>query len=445
ILRNIEEVIAGGNADTLLGDDGGNLFRGGAGADTLDGRGGRDWADYTGSDAGVTVDLGGTQDSDGYISASGGHATGDKLKNMEHIIGSDHADTLTGDAGNNLFRGGAGADSLDGGDGRDRLDYSTSDAGVTVSLVDGTVNSGGHAQGDRTTGFENIIGSAFADTLTGNNSKNVFIGGAGADTINGGDGQGDDHRDTVNYRHSDAAVRVDLATQRKTGAGQWETDTTRVDANGFVTARGGHAEGDKLKNVEHIIGSAFDDVLKGHRRTNDSDGHNTFRGGEGADRIYGRGGRDTADYRDSREGVTVSLVDGTVNSGGTAEGDRLYSIERLRGSRFADTLTGDDGSNRIRGEGGADTLTGGGSSDYDTFVFKEDWADGTVITDLDVDFDIIHYSGLDLDDLTIATHDRDGDGENDSTTITLNGNALVLWDVDDEDLSESTILSLFVV
>ncbi|MBC6442957.1 MAG: hypothetical protein GDA53_07520, partial [Rhodobacteraceae bacterium] len=294
--------------------------------------------------------------------------------------------------------------------------------------VDGTVNSGGHAQGDRTTGFENIIGSAFADTLTGNSSKNVFIGGAGADIIDGGSTQGDDD-DTVNYRHSDAAVRVDLATQRKTGVGQWETDTTRVDANGFVTASGGHAEGDKLKGINGIIGSAFDDVLKGTRGSG-FEAKDTFRGGEGADRIHGRGGRDTADYRDSREGVTVSLVDGTVNSGGTAEGDRLYSIERLRGSRFADTLTGDGKNNRLVSEGGADTLTGGGSSDYDTFVFKEDWADGTVITDFTVLYDQIVYNGLDLDDVTIAAHDMDGDDTEDSVTLTLNGNVLTLQGVD---------------
>ncbi|MBC6438673.1 MAG: hypothetical protein GDA52_11235 [Rhodobacteraceae bacterium] len=217
-LRNIEDVIGGSFAsgDTLLGNARGNLFRGGAGADTLDGRGGRDWADYTGSDASVVVNLGGTKDSDGYISGSGGHAEGDKLKNMEHLIGSAHGDNLTGDGGNNILRGAAGADTLDGGGGNDRLDYSTSDAGVTVNLggtpnSDGFVTaSGGHAEGDMIRNFENIRGSAFADTLFGTEAKNVFIGGAGADTI---DGFGN-HRDTINYKHSDAGVQVDLRTTK---------------------------------------------------------------------------------------------------------------------------------------------------------------------------------------------------------------------------------------
>ncbi|MBC6438765.1 MAG: hypothetical protein GDA52_11725 [Rhodobacteraceae bacterium] len=438
ILRNIEEVIGSSNTDTLSGDDGGNLFRGGAGADILDGWDGRDWADYTGSDAGVTVNLGATKDSDGFVTASGGHAEGDKLKNMEHLIGSAHGDNLTGDGGNNILRGAAGADTLDGGGGNDRLDYSTSDAGVTVNLggtpnSDGFVTaSGGHAEGDMIRNFENIRGSAFADTLFGTEAKNVFIGGAGADTI---DGFGN-RRDTINYKHSDAGVQVDLRTTKKDPVTKATlTDTSRVDENGYITARGGHAEGDKLKGIGNIIGSDFDDVLKGHRRTDDANGNNVFRGGGGADMIYGRGGRDMVDYRDSKEGVTVSLVDGTVNSGGTAEGDVLYSIERVRGSKHADVLIGDVGNNRIRGEGGADTMTGGGgSTDYDTFIFADDWADGTVITDFDADYDAIVYTGLDTDDLTAATHDRDGDGTADGIIVTLNGNDLILWDLSHEDI-----------
>ena len=354
ILRNIEVIIgssfAGG--DTLSGDDRSNTFRGGLGHDILDGRGGRDWADYTGSNAGVTVDLGVTKDSDGFVGASGGHATGDKLKNMEHIIGSGHADVLAGDGGNNTLRGGAGADTLNGGGGRDRLDYRDSDAGVSVSLVDGTVNSGGTAEGDVTGNFENIRGSDHGDVLTGNSGRNVFVVGDGADTIDGGGS----NRNVVNYRRADAAVWVDLDDM--TGG---DAPVSRVDENGFITVRG-PGGGDKLKNINGIIGSDFDDTLKGHRGKG-AEAKDVFRGGEGADKIYGRGGRDRVDYRDSKEGVTVSLVDGTVNSGGTAEGDRLYSIENLRGSHHNDTLTGDDQNNKINGGRGDDSMSGGANRD----------------------------------------------------------------------------------
>ncbi|MBC6438607.1 MAG: hypothetical protein GDA52_10880 [Rhodobacteraceae bacterium] len=355
-LRSIEEVFGGLYGDMLLGDYRNNLFRGGVGADTLNGSSGRDWADYTGSDAAVTVNLGGGADADGFITASGGHAAGDKLKRMEHIIGSAFDDVLTGDGGNNTLRGAAGADTLDGGAGRDRLDYRDSDAGVTVNLADNTAQ-GGHAAGDVISNFENIRGSAHGDVLTGNDDRNVFVVGAGDDTIDGGG-----HRkDTVNYRHADAAVWVDLATTRKLEDGTYVTDTDRVDADGFITVRG-PGGGDKLKNINGIIGSAFDDVLKGHRGWG-AEARDVFRGGEGADKIFGRGGADRVDYRDSDEGVTVSLVDGTVNSGGTAQGDRLYSIEHLRGSRHNDTLTGDDQRNKIRGEGGDDSMSGGAGAD----------------------------------------------------------------------------------
>ncbi|MBC6443773.1 MAG: hypothetical protein GDA53_11840 [Rhodobacteraceae bacterium] len=495
IIRNIENIVGGDLDDTLTGDTGNNHIRGDAGADTLDGGAGRDTASYYGSTAGVDVNLGTTADTDGYVTARGGDAQGDKLRNFENLVGSDHNDTLTGDAGNNRLKGAGGADTLDGGAGRDRAIYKGSDAGVSVSLVSGATNTGGdaagdvlrnienlvgsdhndtltgdagnnvirgdaggdtldggagndrldysksdaavtanladntagggHAQGDVISNFEHISGSAFADSLTGNDERNVFAGGAGADTIDGGAG-----RDVVSYRKSDAGVRIDLGGTQ--------------DANGFITASGGTAEGDKLKNVEHIVGSAFDDVLKGHR-VGGADGKSIFRGGGGADEIRGRGGRDTADYRDSGEGVTVSLIDGTVNSGGTAEGDRLYSIENVRGSHHNDTLIGNEKDNIITGGRGADTMTGGerpDGRDFDTFIFKEGgWDDGDVITDFDLTSDTIRYEvDFDTDPVSFARHDANGDGTNDSVTVTLSstGNVLLLRGVDYDVLMDDS-------
>ena len=113
---------------------------------------------YAASDAGVHVDL-----STGM--ASGGHADGDTFTNVEEIVGSQHADTLTGGsgddwlsgnggddvlaggAGNDRLIGGAGADRMDGGAGHDRLLYGGSDAAVAIDLSTGRA-SGGHAEGD---------------------------------------------------------------------------------------------------------------------------------------------------------------------------------------------------------------------------------------------------------------------------------------------------------
>ena len=70
-----------------------------AGADTLDGGAGMDFASYLRSDAGVTVNLG----------------EGDTLSNIENLGGSRHDDDLNGNGGNNILRGGSGNDTLQGG------------------------------------------------------------------------------------------------------------------------------------------------------------------------------------------------------------------------------------------------------------------------------------------------------------------------------------------
>ncbi|MBC6441984.1 MAG: hypothetical protein GDA53_02480 [Rhodobacteraceae bacterium] len=93
--------------DCLYGWAGNDFPRGGDGADTLDGGSGNDWADYiTGADAGVTVSL------VAGASNTGGHAEEDVLRNIESLWGSDHNDTLIGDAGNGRINGGPGTITL---------------------------------------------------------------------------------------------------------------------------------------------------------------------------------------------------------------------------------------------------------------------------------------------------------------------------------------------
>jgi Ca2+-binding RTX toxin-like protein len=79
-------------ADHLYGFGGTDILWGGAGGDTMDGGAGRDTAVYTGSDAGVYVDL----SINLYF---GGHATGDTLTGIENLIGSSYDDVLVGYTG----------------------------------------------------------------------------------------------------------------------------------------------------------------------------------------------------------------------------------------------------------------------------------------------------------------------------------------------------------
>ena len=90
--------------------------------------------------------------------------------------------------------------------------------------------------------------------------------------------------------------------------------------------------------ADTIFGFGGDDMIFGFG------GDDLINGGRGADTINGGAGIDTARYGDSSESVVVSLATG-VGLGGTAEGDRLISIENLTGSSFDDTLIGAIGGN----------------------------------------------------------------------------------------------------
>ena len=359
-------IVGSQHDDTLTGDEGDNYFRGKGGADVLDGAGGIDTAAFNSSAAefeGVTVDLGGPKDSEGYVVGTGGVAEGERLKNIENLNGTWGDDKLTGDekanrlhgwyGGDDVLEGRGGADTLLGYD-DDTASYEHSPGGVTVNLggsqdANGYVSgTGGDAAGDKLKGIEHLRGSAHADTLTGDSGDNILEGGAGEDTLDGGAGDGD----TASYAHSAAEVTVNL------GGSQ--------DADGYVSGTGGDAQGDKLKNIENLRGSAGKDTLTG------DSGDNVLEGGAEADTLDGGAGDgDTASYAHSAGGVTVNLTLTTqALDNSDATGDTLTNIENLRGSAHADTLTGDSGDNVLDGGAGKDKLTGGTGAD--TFVFGQD-------------------------------------------------------------------------
>ncbi len=178
----IENVVGSNYDDILIGDAQANVITGGLGNDTIDGganAGGFDIASYAGATGPVSVSLAisGLQNT--------GSAGFDNLSNIEGLKGSNYNDTLTGDAGDNLIEGGAGNDALDGGLGTDTVSYAGAGGGVSVDLgIVGGQNTVG-AGTDTLSGFENIVGSAHSDTLTGDGAANRIDGGAGDDIIDG--------------------------------------------------------------------------------------------------------------------------------------------------------------------------------------------------------------------------------------------------------------------
>jgi Ca2+-binding RTX toxin-like protein len=206
--------------DTLVGGSGVNYLDGGAGGDNLNG-----WfsvntyASYADAPAtgglGVTVNL-----LKAWLNT--GDAAGDVYLNIHKVQGSAYADAITGDNAGDFLLGGAGGDTITGGAGVDHLygqaGNDTLIAGAGISYLDGgagadvLVGSAGHASyasyydataavtvnlltpganagdaaGDSYANIRDVLGSNFGDTITGDNTGDVLMGGAGDDSITGG-------------------------------------------------------------------------------------------------------------------------------------------------------------------------------------------------------------------------------------------------------------------
>jgi Ca2+-binding RTX toxin-like protein len=393
---NFADVIYGyaGN-DAILAAGGDDFIEGGSGADYMDGGAGNDTASYLDSTAGVSVSL---------LTGSGlgGDAQGDTLVSIEILVGSAYDDLLIGDGGSNTLsgqggadtlKGGGGADDLVGGAGSDTASYSTSAAGVTVSLLLGTA-AGGDAQGDSFASVENVTGSGYVDTLIGTSGANtlsglggndtisglggndILLGGAGADELNGGSGDdllrggsdsddlnGGGGNDTITYSDSPAAIFVDL------------------DVFGVGVGYDGDAAGDDITGVENVIGSAHDDFLYGDDQANvlqGLSGHDVIAGHAGADLLYGGSGDDI---------IT-----------GWSENDTLHGEngnDTLSGGTGADTMIGGLGNDLYTVDEIGDVVTESGGQGLD-----EVFATASYVLTPGADVELLYATGFDAIDLT---------------------------------------------
>jgi Ca2+-binding RTX toxin-like protein len=394
-LNNVLEGFAGD--DVISAGSGDDVLIGAEGADDLNGGEGSDFVSYYSSEAGVEVNLATGK-------AKGGSAKGDKLTSIENLGGSAYADSLTGsDAdnqldgffGDDLIQGAGGADKISGGAGIDTASYQNSGAAVNVNLKTGD-GAGGDAQGDKLVkvfrkdpaqpndppvdsgynSIENLIGSAFNDTLTGDIGNNKFDGLAGNDTMQGdaGDdtfvsGSGNDFMDGGNG--------IDTVTYLKSNAG--------VTVKFQGTGAGGDAQGDTfglaagISTVENIIGSRFADSLTADGSTNIitpglSNGGVDVVDGGGTTEIdtmdvdysqgdYGRGIIGGYDFGSSKTGSFTRL-----NKSGTANLDAINftSTERLivRGTFYNDVIYGGVNNDRLVTAEGDDLVYGGLGSNY---------------------------------------------------------------------------------
>jgi len=329
--------------DTLKGDNGDDFLDGGAGADSIDGGKGADLVSYFGAAAAVTVDLAtgvgargaagdryarieyayGSNgfddritgdDGDNILAGFGGNDTVDGGAGDDNLQGGDGNDRLSGGDGTDLIFGQAGADTLNGGKGIDLVSYATSALGVTVSLATGK-GKGGEAEGDKLAAVENLIGTAVKDRLTGDDLANRLDGGAGDDALQGGIGDdtliggagedtlaGGDGLDVADYGRSADGIDVSLATGK---------------------GRAGDSDGDKLSQIERVVGSAFNDRIAGDAKANSLDG------GAGDDVMDGAGGKD----------ILVGAAGADRLTGGAAADVFLYTIVSDSAPGGRDTIT----------------------------------------------------------------------------------------------------------
>lgn len=214
---NIEWLIGTSFDDTLTGSEGTDLLFGADGNDTLRSLGGDDFPtggsgddDIEGGDgidflldyflsvyyfgtppAGpITVDLpGGTSTGFGNdtitsIESSQGSMGDDVMigtgGDNEFTVLAEGDDTVDAGGGDDLVDGGDGVDDLDGGTGLDELGNLDSTTGMTINL---STSSDSH--GDTLTGFEDVLGTFFDDSITGNDGPNEISGADGDDQLFG--------------------------------------------------------------------------------------------------------------------------------------------------------------------------------------------------------------------------------------------------------------------
>ncbi len=373
-------LVTAGGSQTLNGMDGDDFMVtvpyqsgvGSSGTDVFNGGNGNDWLGLDGEPGGsitqYTVNL---TNGTGLITTNNATNSTFTVATIENVEGSDVADHITGDSGNNelygwdgndtllggagndTIIGGQGSDSIDGGTGRDLLDYSEGSSDpLTLDLGTGIATQGGDT--DTIAGIEHVIGTWNGDTLTADETvlldytlaDNPFTleGLGGNDTINGG-GSAPSTFVTASYANSQGAANVNLGTG---------------------TAQDGMGGTDTLNNIDAVVGSNFDDTLTGGSSSSQILSVNLFEqfeGGLGNDIIDGGDGGDRVVYQNNLGGVIVTLdtdQNGDNGFNGTAlenngvlpsSTDTLVNIEQVRGSEFGDTLTGSSRQQQHRRHG----------------------------------------------------------------------------------------------
>ncbi|SHJ73642.1 hypothetical protein SAMN04488012_11721 [Palleronia salina] len=264
--------------ERIEGKDGDDLILPGSGLDTVDGGDGEDTVSFADAAGPIFFRLQPNETGDyfRFPVADGPDGNALDLSNIESFTGTGFDDTFQGTDGDNtilglggddLLRGSRGADHFDGGDGVDTDRYLQGGA-LSASLMDGT-GTGGEADGDSSTGVENLTGGHDDDLLEGDDGANVLLGdtteslyfdvrGAGWDTLIGHGG--DDTLDGGTYRsdYSGSGSTADVAVYAGPRA-RYDITGTANDGSSAMTVADSAPGGDGTDTLFNIGSPVFSD------------------------------------------------------------------------------------------------------------------------------------------------------------------------------------------
>jgi hypothetical protein len=365
----------GSSADVLEGGIGNDTIYGGSGDDTYvfagtnslgtdtlfeTASGGSDTLDFSALDYGIGLDIDLFADDDVFVS-NGGKTLQVDLNyanwQVENVVGTIYNDrfadtkviensTIIGGLGNDTYviqRGGLVNNQLvySGnttivelpGQGSDTLDFSLMYAPINGISVDLSSNDpvqpviGGFSLNlSNAAGLEKVIGTAKADSLTGNENNNWLQGGAGNDIYKfaGNNDQGHDTifeaigggTDTIDFANLDlgAGVNFDLRTNTN------NYEVINEDGKSLVLDLAS-------AQLENLTGTKYADTLIGNTLANSINGgagDDYIQGREGTDQLNGGTGNDiyniitgqseATDQVTDADGYTIQLPNDTTKS-----------------------------------------------------------------------------------------------------------------------------------
>lgn len=382
---NSDDTLMGGMGDDALkGGTGNDILSGGAGADKIFGgtvnpdtmehtdHGDNDTADYSESDAGVTIDLSNTSRSMPNPIGEGGHAEGDELQGIESLKGSmyddmltgtdapntlngmDGDDMLTGKGGDDTIDGGMGDDTINGGAGADMLIGGAGDDTFVYRMVDDAAAATDDPNTGRVAGAPDVPADGSLDLYQIDETRYRVIDLAddqadGDLMVSGGDGM-----DTVDASGATGAVHINLNVMRLVAAPMDE-----VAANPGTTPPVAGQDAQPLQeapiytSIEMVMGGEGNDTLKGNAAAPTTlvggEGDDTLEGGSQDDTLEGGAGNDTLDGGSNADYLMGGSGDDSL-AGGTGN-------DTLAGGLGNDTLVGGDGADTYVYTGGQDEIT----------------------------------------------------------------------------------------